>query len=72
MASDGIGKPASQELAVLVVVANIGMGGNAGGGVGGGAGDGCGGIAGGAGGEGGKGGARRGVSVQVASKPQIG
>jgi hypothetical protein len=71
-ASDGIGKPASQALAVLLVVAYAGMGGTAGGGGDGGAGGGSGGMSGGAGGEGGKGGARSGVSVQVASRPQIG
>ena len=72
MASDGIGMPASQALAELEVVANSGIGGCAGGGGGGGAGGGGGGANGGAGGEGGKGVARRGVSVQVASRPQIG
>ena len=74
-ASDGIGKPASQALAVLLVVAYPKMGevgGRAGGGGDGGAGGGSGGMSGGAGGEGGKGGARRSVSVQVASRPQIG
>ena len=72
MASDRIGKPASQALAELEVVAYREMGGCAGGGGEGGAGGGGGGMNSGAGGEGGKGGARRGVSVQVASRPQIG
>ena len=57
---------------MLLVVAYAGMGGNAGGGGDGGDGGGSGGMNGGEGGEGGKGGARRDVSVQVASRPQIG
>ena len=73
-ASDRIGKPASQALAVLVVEANIEMGGYEGGDGGGGAGGvggGWGGSKGGVGGEGLLEGASSGVSVQVAARPQI-